>query len=269
MAPQTSQDIVHEALFTFNEDQLKDLIRVAQRRSKAVMKESRSSSREQKRTKRFWDRSLSLDWTDAGLPKVQFPKGRCDSDHNQQLDVFDLLKGSARPAMTKEDAWVFEMLGGCCTPSKREDLDWDILNLLSPSCDESDDQWIDPSSPKYVEWDIFQLLNPRTRVDSWMEEDDFIVDWSDERLPEILRGVPPHRRPGHAGRVRTGKHHRPVEPRRRVNSKSEVSDVVIPVSRCAGRVSSRKTAGGCGFPAHRAPLVMRPVRIQQPCGGGR
>merc|ERR1719215_1815919 len=105
----------------FSIEELQDVIRIAQRHLKAKVNEQRVASQDGRKTKRFWDRQLSLDWSETGIPKLQYPRGRSHSDSELVWSPFNLLAGMARPPM-EIDCDVFTMLS---PPSKTTtQVDW-------------------------------------------------------------------------------------------------------------------------------------------------
>jgi len=192
--PVAASSFINDCLHDFNEAELKDVIRVAQRCLKAKVQRARAdaSASGAKLRWRFWDRPLELDWGSDGIPKIQYPLQKSKGEPEVDWSVFKLLKGSALEPMQ---------------------VDWEIFELLAPKVAKQEE----------VSWDIFQLLGPvreSAEPEAEPETIDFsAVDWSGNRLPHLkVNSSPPLRRPGHTGRVRTGQHHRPIEPSRRKGS---------------------------------------------------
>lgn len=232
---------IDETLQSFNEQELVDVIRIAQRILKAKVEQTRlaGSTIGAKQTWRFWDRPLQLDWQAAGLPKIHFPSGHHSGEPAVCWGIFNLLRGSARES---------------------KPIDWEVFELLSPK-----DKMMEVDD---VNWDVFKLLGAEPEEEP--ECIDFVaVDWSGDRLPHLkFVGGPPLRRPGRPGRVRSGRHHRAIEPWRTHLSASTEAEVVaktlaIPIHRFA-------------MPAKKGTFLTKPhsgrrpvSRIQQPNGRGR
>lgn len=237
---------VQPILQSLNEQELVDVIRIAQRILKAKVEQTRlaGSTIGAKQTWRFWDRPLQLDWQAAGLPKIHFPSGHHSGEPAVCWGIFNLLRGSARES---------------------KPIDWEVFELLSPK-----QKMMEVGE---VNWDVFQLLAPSCANLEPEEEPACIafvaVDWSGDRLPHLKLGPSlPVRRPGRPGRVRTGRHHRAIEPRRTCLSASTEAEAVAktlatPTHRFA--MPAKKDTFLTKPHAGRRPVV----RIQQPNGGGR
>jgi len=233
--PVSPSTFINDCLQDFNEAELKDVIRVAQRHLKAKVQQARAdASAEGARNRwRFWDRPLELDWLAPGLPKVQFPR-RGTEGKQVDWNVFELLRGAA------------------CRPMQ---VDWEVLELLSPKKAKHED----------VNWKVFQLLgSPQACVEPEEEPasaDFSAVDWSGDRLPHSKSRLPAMRRPGRPGRVRTGRHHRAIEPQPRKGSEAGADLAAI--------LTAPQPIKKASLP--RAPWASRrtTVRIHQPNGGGR
>mmetsp|Transcript_86364 Transcript_86364/g.217415 ORF Transcript_86364/g.217415 Transcript_86364/m.217415 type:complete len:272 (+) Transcript_86364:99-914(+) len=158
----TPAQIIDESLPQFSIEELQDVIRIAQRHLKAKFHERRNAAPAGKQSRRFWDRPLSLDWSETGMPKIQYPRGRSHSDSELIWSPFNMLMGMARPPM--EIDWeVFEMLS---PPSKAAaEVDWDVLALMSPKA--SGEQAL-----KFIGDD-----------ENEEEEEALEIDWSASRLP--------------------------------------------------------------------------------------
>merc|ERR1712151_1396564 len=146
-----------------------------------------------------------------------------------------LLKGSAREPMQ---------------------VDWETFELLSPRA----------SKQEEVSWDIFQLLGPVEELAEPEEEpttfDFSAVDWSGDRLPHLKTySSPPSRRPGRPGRVRTGRHHRAIEPCRRKGS--EMGFEAPPVSASPLAAKARQPAFSVKKVSQlRSPWVSRRMNVR-------
>jgi len=157
------KELIDESLPQFNIEELQYVIRIAQRHLKAKVYEQRVSSQDGRKTKRFWDRPLPLDWSESGIPKLQFPRGRAHTDSELVWSPFGLLAGMARPPM---------------------EIDWNVFSMLSP-----------PSRPAaQVDWDVLALMSPKASeeqvlkfmgddADEMFGDDLLEIDWSASRLP--------------------------------------------------------------------------------------
>lgn len=193
---------------------------------------------------------MELDWSAAGIPTVQFPSGR---DRGQpEVDVFDLLKGSAREPMSSTEWRIFELLAPKVV-KECEDVDWDLLQLLDPSQDRT--------------WEISE---PEQEPEvNWLA-----VDWSGNRLPHLKYAGPPSRRPGLAGRVRAGSYHKPVKPQMHRGSPKVVEAQTLDLSQLKLMLAATKRfpqpSKQAAVPRKNSWSVNRTApRIIQPCGGGR
>jgi len=227
---------IDQHLQHFSDAELRDVIRLSQRLLAARGEEARSRAEQvsAKKTWRFWDRPLELDWSCVGVPRV-YPEGRAKGAAEVDWSVFKLLQGSAR------DTW---------------QVDWEVFELLAPRAKKVEE----------INWDLLELLSPMAGCNEPEEEpgvlDFAAVDWSGSRLPH-QQFAPPRRRPGRPGRVRAGQHHRAVEPRRRCGG----AEAGLPLTACFAPEPRHRL---CSFEQKvRSPTSRRAMRIQQPGGGGR
>jgi len=157
----TPKEMIDETFPQFSIEELQDVIRIAQRHLKAKFHEQRNATQGGKQTRRFWDRALSLDWSESGIPKVQYPRGRSYSDGVLDWSPFGMLMGMARPPM-EIDWQVFNMLS---PPSKAmAEVDWDVLALMSPKASGA-------QALKFMGDDVDE------------KEEELEIDWSASRLP--------------------------------------------------------------------------------------
>jgi hypothetical protein len=236
--------IIDECLPLMTEAELRDIIRVSQRLVESKIQQVRNG----KRQWRFWDKPLELDWSGSGVPAVPYPRSR----QEPEIDVFELLKGSASEPMSATDWKIFALLAPMKVKGE-EEVDWDLLQLLDPS---QDKRWeiAEPEEEPEVNW--------------------LAVDWSGDRLPHLKYTGPPRRRPGFAGRVRTGWYHKSIKPRSRRDSPQADQANNLTKSDLVKLMLARYVPEPIKRPPptpQRNPWSMSRMapRIKQPCGGGR
>mmetsp|Transcript_7329 Transcript_7329/g.18346 ORF Transcript_7329/g.18346 Transcript_7329/m.18346 type:complete len:271 (+) Transcript_7329:83-895(+) len=229
----TPKEMIDETLPQFSIEELQDVIRVAQRHLKAKFHERRAAAQADKRSWRFWDRPLSLDWSETGVPKIQYPRGRSHSDSELVWSPFGMLAGMARPPM-EVDWHVFEMLS---PPSKATtEIDWDVLALMSPKA--SDEQ-------------VSKFMGDEQEADEALE-----IDWSTSRLPCYNSNFGVRRR-----------RHRVIDQRRCRHPPAVVGVLAEPPAAMAKRFAMRpELAPRVPGSARRAAPHPR-IRIHQPGGG--
>lgn len=211
-------------------------------------------------TTRFWDRSLSLDWNDHGIPKIQYPTTR-----RQRAQT-------ASPPADGIDWDVFGMMSGCA-----REIDWQVFDLLSPVAA--------PAVPDFgVDWAVLGMLSPQGKMQlepRFMDEDDFVepllVDWSCNRLPT---SGPARRQPGPRGAANASRSRRLAGLRRgqqespdKDTAPTEQGQAASPTAAAVAAKLRRPMAlpvQRLRNPALRMAPNHRVMRsIQQPCGGGR
>lgn len=237
----TPKELINEALPRFSFEELQDVIRIAQRHLKAKYQERRAAAvQDGRRTWRFWDRPLSMDWSETGIPKLQYPRGRAYTDSKVEIgwSPFEMLVGMGRPPM-EVDWSIFEMLSP--TSKTMEEVDWDVLAMMSPKASEK-------QVSMFAGDDVDEVV------------EDLEIDWSDNRLPcfgkSSIFSVRRRRR-------------RVVDHRRGRPSPPSASDVAGTPTDTPPAVVKRITVRA--EPPPRASLWARRVaprqRIQQPGGG--
>merc|ERR1719343_1680784 len=239
--------IIDECLPSMTEAELQDIIRVSRRLAESKVQEARNG----KRQWRFWDKPLELDWSAVGIPAIQYPRGRVQEP---EIDVFDLLKGSATPPISSLEWKIFDLLAPKAT-KHFEGVDWDLLELLDPAKDRT-----------------LEIAEPEEEPTNFLA-----IDWSGDRLPHVKNTGPPMRRPGYAGRVRAGSYHKPIKPQPHKSPKSspKAEDILDVAKLKRMLIASKQFPEPAKYTALRQnPTSMNrqqraTARIQQPCGGGR
>lgn len=260
-----------------NELELMDTIRIAQRELKSrVLRRRESEIADQAKKKyRFWDRPLPLDWSEVGLPKLQYPRGRAWTTGDERAwattqAVKSHMNGhtNGRPTgMANGVEWdVFALL----SPNQKnrpqrfchfaEEIDWNVFRMLGAMGRMKAQTRIKEAE---VDWNVFSMLNPNKidakivkNFDSYddMGLDELNVDWSESRLPYY----------NHATFARR---------RRRRNISRRLHESKQATREPPTKPTKTTTLKNSRVNSLRNRNSARPVvpihRIQQPAGGGR